>query len=221
MHPSLTALHSAFRSHADPEAAAAMKDYMRGQFAYFGIKSAQRRSLSKTFIQEAGRDQKRVSESLIREMWEQPEREFQLCALDALIKYQRHAPVAYLELYKWLIVNKSWWDTVDLIASHLIGGMLTRFPEQKQSVIQSYVASDNLWLQRTSIIFQLKYREKTDWELLKSNCLQFANSEEFFLQKAIGWALRQYSKFEPETVRQFIHTHDLASLSRREASKYL
>ncbi|MEM7374533.1 MAG: DNA alkylation repair protein [Bacteroidota bacterium] len=221
MHPLLIPLHTSFHAHADPGEAASMKAYLKDQFAFLGIKAGKRRALAKEFIKEVGKQDRTVPENLVREMWALPEREFQHTAIDLLIRYQRSAPLSHLDLYEALIVNKSWWDTVDMLAGTLVGTCFQRHPEMIQSRTEIYIQSGNMWLQRTALLFQLKYKQATDWELLKRYCLQCAGSKEFFIQKAIGWALRQYSKFEAELVRTFVETHELPALSRREALKYL
>lgn len=198
-----------------------MKAYLKEQFDFLGIKAGHRRELAKEFFKQAGVSKLAVPQELIKEMWALPEREFQHTAIDLLIKYERGAPVSHLDLYEWMIVNKSWWDTVDMVAGTLVGNLLKRHTELIHLRTESYMQSGNMWLQRTAILFQLKYKQATDWELLKGYCLRCADSREFFIQKAIGWALRQYSKFEPELVRTFVETHDLPALSRREGMKYL
>jgi 3-methyladenine DNA glycosylase AlkD len=116
-----------------------------------------------------------------------------------------------------MIVTNSWWDSVDVIAKYLVGGYLKKFQDQKLKLIEQFSNSNNLWLNRTAIIFQLSYKDKTDFELLKSECEKHKNSNEFFIQKAIGWALREYSKHNPKGVLDFASTANLKPLSKREA----
>src|SRR5690606_30371199 len=119
------------------------------------------------------------------------------------------------------IVNQSWWDTVDAIATHCVGQYLQNYPELKEEYNAKWILSDNMWLNRTAIIFQLKYKEQTNFELLKNNIRHFAGEKEFFIKKAIGWALREYSKTNPSAIIKFLDENDLQQLSIREASKYL
>jgi 3-methyladenine DNA glycosylase AlkD len=118
-----------------------------------------------------------------------------------------------------LICQKSWWDTVDFIAATLVGGLLHKFPELKPEM-DKWNRDEDMWKVRTSMLFQLKYKDEVDFEALSRYILTHAESKEFFLRKASGWALRQYSKFNPDAVRHFIASHELSPLTVREGSKY-
>jgi 3-methyladenine DNA glycosylase AlkD len=120
-----------------------------------------------------------------------------------------------------LITTKSWWDTVDAIAPKAVGKIADKFPEVVPETIDGWATHDYMWLKRAAILFQLKYKQKTDEELLYQYIRQNAASKEFFIQKAIGWALREYSKTNPASVKKFIEGQPLAPLSVREGSKYL
>jgi 3-methyladenine DNA glycosylase AlkD len=119
------------------------------------------------------------------------------------------------------IVTKSWWDTVDLIASNAVGRYMLQFPEKRDTTIDHWRKSDNIWLNRSCLIFQLKYKDQTNFKLLKSLIQQYQFENEFFIQKAIGWSLREYSKTNPEGVRDFIEAIGLKGLAYREGGKYL
>ena len=120
-----------------------------------------------------------------------------------------------------MIVNKSWWDTVDYIAVKLVGKHFENFPELIPKHIKTWNSSGNLWLNRTAILFQLQYKKKTDINLLFDIIEKQAGSREFFIQKAIGWVLREYSKTDENAVRKFVMQTNLSSLSKREALKWL
>jgi len=124
-------------------------------------------------------------------------------------------------LAEWLIINKSWWDTVDSLASNCVGTYFRFYPEKIEYYNSKWITSDNMWLNRTAIIFQLKYKKDTDFELLKNNIRHHSHQREFFIKKAIGWSLREYSKVNPSAVIKFIDENELQNLSIREASKYL
>ena len=126
----------------------------------------------------------------------------------------------FIELFEELIVNKSWWDTVDYIASTLVGYYFEKWPKHKNKKAKQWARDKNLWLNRTAIIFQLKYKENTDLDLLFETILLHVHSKEFFLQKAIGWALRQYAYTDMLQVKKFVATQDLKPLSIREALKH-
>lgn len=217
----LTLLKSILEPEARPQQAAAMAAYMKDRFAYLGIKKPERAALSKEWLAEARGLPWGEVDTLVRELWAQPEREYQYVALDLMMKLQRKAPQEAIELYTFCIVEKSWWDTVDLIASNLVGTHFKRFPEDKDRLVEQWRNDDNMWLVRTTLLFQLKYKDETDSDLLASLIRQHAQWKTFFIEKAIGWTLRQYAKTSPDWVLDFIETVTLAPLSRREALKNL
>ena len=120
---------------------------------------------------------------------------------------------------EFMIINKSWWDTVDMIASHLVGTHFKRFPGLIPAYTEKWMASGNFWLQRTALLFQLKYKKETDVELMSDLIKRLAGEKEFFIRKAIGWVLREYSKTDPEIVINFVENQQLSNLSRTEALK--
>ena len=122
-----------------------------------------------------------------------------------------------IKLIENLIVTNSWWDSVDVVAKYLLGDYLQQFPNETYEVIERFSNSNNMWLNRSAIIFQLSYKEKTNFDLLKSECEKHKESKEFFIQKAIGWALRDYSRFNPNGVAEYVNSTNLKSLSQREA----
>jgi 3-methyladenine DNA glycosylase AlkD len=124
-----------------------------------------------------------------------------------------------LNLYEELITQKSWWDTVDALAAWQVGDYFKKYPDQIIPYTNKWMDSGNMWLQRTCLIFQLKYKEETDFELLKSLIIPLSDSKEFFIQKAIGWALREYSKLFPQRVMDFASNQPMAKLSYREATE--
>ena len=125
-----------------------------------------------------------------------------------------------LKLMQYLIIEKSWWDTVDFIASNLVGELVKQFPNLKKHM-EPWISDNDIWLRRTTLLFQLKYKDNTDVEFLEKAITSNLGSSEFFINKAIGWSLRQYSKHNPEWARTFLQRQELAPLSIREASKYL
>jgi len=126
-----------------------------------------------------------------------------------------------IELFELMITNKSWWDTVDLITTNLVGNYFKLFPEQIIPITKIWIESDNIWLQRTCLIFQLKYKEEIDTDLLTDYILQLKDTKEFFINKAIGWILREYTRTNPEWVIDFVNKYELSNLSKREALKLI
>lgn len=209
-----------FYANRDPQRAIGMAAYMKDQFSFLGIPRPERSTLQKDFIKRARRDRKVEWQDVYR-LWDLPEREFQYAALDYLVALKDKLQSADIYHLQTLIVLKSWWDTVDKLAASPVGSICLKHPEVVQNCLLPWADSDNIWLARTAILFQLKFKSKTDTDVLSSIIKPNSNSKEFFINKAIGWALREYSKTNREWVREFIDTHTLAPLSVREASKYL
>lgn len=209
----------AFYNSRNDENAVPMAKYMKNKFPFLGIKTPERRLISKDFFKERKKDRE-VDWDFIFKCYELPEREFQYLAIGYMEQVIDLFTPDDMDKFERLITTKSWWDTVDSI-SPIVGYLAMKYPEIKETSILKWVESDNIWLKRVSIIFQLKYKEKTDTEFLKRAILTNANKNEFFINKAIGWALREYSKTNKEWVRNFIENHQLSKLSIREGSKYV
>lgn len=213
-------IYSTFESLRNRDNAEKMEKYMRNLFPFLGVKTPERKQAYKSILKEHGAPTDEQIVPLVKELWNLREREYQYIAQELLARKKQFEEHDY-ELIEYLVTTKSWWDTVDGLASNTAGTYFTQHPEQINEVTGKWIRHDNMWLNRTAILFQLKYKEKTDFELLKSYCLLHADSNEFFLQKAIGWALREYSKTAPDAVQQFIDQHDLAPLSKREGLKVI
>lgn len=208
-----------FRANGSNVAAKPMEAYMKNQFTFLGIRAGERKKLLATFLKEQGEPVDLLG--LVKVLFQEEEREFQYVAIDLLSRYGKKQPSEAISVYEKLVVQKSWWDTVDGLAGTVISNHFAMYPELIPSYNAKWIDGDNIWLARTAILFQLKYKEKTDTELLFSNCEKWLDSKEFFIQKAIGWALRQYAKVSPEEVRYFVKSHSLAPRSKREALKHI
>ena len=213
-------LITTFYANRDPQRAVGMAAYTTNQFSFLGISRPDRSQLQKDFIKRARRDRKIDWQDIYR-LWDLPEREFQYLALDYLVALKGHLQPADIYNLQTLILLKSWWDTVDKLAAIPVGSICLKHPEVVQNCLLPWADSDNIWLARTAILYQLKFKSNTDTDVLSSIIEQNSNSKEFFINKAIGWSLREYSKTNREWVRDFVNTHTLAPLSVREASKYL
>lgn len=149
-------------------------------------------------------------------LWNKSEREYHYAAIGLLMKYKKLWIEESIEYFAWLIVHKSRRDSVDTIDTKLIGEYFLRFPKKKKQTTLQRAKSDNIRLQRTAIQFQLMYKKQTDTELLEKIFEYTTDSKEFFVQKAMGWMLREYSKTDPKWVKQYIVTHTLPKLTVRE-----
>ena len=204
--------------HKNTENAAKMEAYMKHHFSFLGIKTETRRAV----FQDLWKKHKSEIQSNFREIsWElfnKKEREFQYCGMEILIteikkKYLKEDDKL---IEQWIITN-SWWDSVDVLAKYLLGGYLLQFPDKTLKVIERFSNSENMWLNRSAILFQLSYKQKTNFELLKSECEKHKYSNEFFIQKAIGWSLRDYGRFNPNAVKSYVENTNLKPLSKKEA----
>ena len=204
---------------ANPDDAAAMKAYMKNKFEFLGVKTPARRKLSKTFFKQ--QTDLVIDWNFINEAWNYPYRELQYAALDYLESRKKLLTPSDLPRLKKLAQTKSWWDTIDFL-DRLVGSIIARFPETKE-IILSWSCDKDFWLRRLAIDHQLLRKEATDTELLEKILVNNLGQTEFFINKAIGWALRDYSKTNPDWVRDFIEQHqtEMAALSIREGSKYL
>lgn len=198
-----------------------MEAYMKHQFSFLGTPSELRKQGLREHIQNFGLPSDDQFESVIRALWNIKKRELNYCAQELVSRKKWFQKKESIRLIEWMITSDSWWDTVDFIAASLVGAYFTSFPDQKEEIARQWNASSNMWLIRSSILFQLKYKEKTDTVLLSQLISPHLRSKEFFIQKAIGWSLRQVSKTNPEFVRAFIDSHDLKPVSQREAIKYI
>ncbi|MEJ2593909.1 MAG: DNA alkylation repair protein, partial [bacterium] len=170
-------------ANADPGAASKMKQYMKGQFAFYGISSPLRKELLKKHIRKNGLIPEAEKTKLVHWCWKADEREWQYICMELLGRRAKKAEVSHMMLYEFMITTKSWWDTVDYIASNLVGPYFRLFPDQVHPVTERWMASRNLWLQRTCLLFQLKYRADTDTALLSKFIQQLKSSGEFFIRK--------------------------------------
>ncbi|MDP4866654.1 MAG: DNA alkylation repair protein [Crocinitomicaceae bacterium] len=222
MIPAIQELAVLYKAAADSKKSLAMSKYMKGLFVFHGIPSPKRKDIQKEWYNSINKNGNVEIRTLILELWNQNEREFHYAAIDLLI----HQPKKFIqeadsELMEFLITTHSWWDSVDLIASHCVGNYCSQFPIEGAKLIKKWRKSDNMWLNRACLLHQLKYKKETDFEMLSSLIEQYQRKKEFFIQKAIGWSLREYSKTNPIAVKAFIEKVNLQGLAKREGSKYL
>ncbi|MDI5889203.1 DNA alkylation repair protein [Flavobacterium yafengii] len=216
----ILALENAFEANKNPENAFAMAKYMKNNFPFFGIKTEERRRIFKEIWKENKNEVSANARAIVLELYSKKEREFHYCAIEILIKELKGNYIKDdILLIEKILVNNSWWDSVDTISKYILGEYLLEFPLETKNVIELFSESENIWLNRSAILFQLGYKQKTNADFLFSECLKQAHSKEFFIQKAIGWALREYAKTNPETVKNFVLNNNLKPLSTKEALK--
>lgn len=205
---------------ADNARALDMSKYMKNKFSFFGVQAPIRDEICKPYFKEAKKT-KKIDWNFIEYCWEHDKRECQYVAAHYLKSMQKFLVVNDLEKLKNLVIKKSWWDTVDTL-DRVIGSLIYHDETLKEKILK-WSVDDNIWLRRVAIDHQLLQKDKTDTVLLEKILVNNLNQNEFFINKAIGWALRDYSKTNPEWVKNFIEKYkkNMAQLSIREASKYI
>lgn len=206
---------------ANADKAVAMKAYMKNQFEFLGIQTPERREICKAYIKQYPVKSLLELDAIVRELWLLPQREFQYFGIELIKASFKIWDSSIIVLIEDCITSKSWWDTVDPLASDCCGRYFTIYYERKSEVTSAWNISDNMWLQRSSLLFQKNYKKDTDSRLLANYIINLAQSKEFFIQKAIGWILREYAKTKADWVIEFVQQNALAPLSKREALKHL
>lgn len=208
-----------FYAHKNDMEAIKMARYMKNHFPFLGLPSPLRKKLSRAFLKESQKEE--LDFSFVDDCYYREEREFQYLAIDYLLACRKQLKPEDLDQIKQLIMTKSWWDSSDAI-DDVVGYMILTYPKLKRDMV-NWSKDENIWVKRVAIDFQLKYKDKTDCQLLETIILNSVGTNEFFINKAIGWALREYSKTDKEWVQAFINKHQdvLSSLSLREGKKYL
>ena len=214
----LEELQGLLNSVADQGRAPAMRAYMRDQFPFLGIATPQRRSVAKALLKSYKKASPDILLDLCEQLWELPEREYQYVALDLLALHVRTFKPEHIPTLLEYVQRKSWWDTVDGFAA-IIGDILNG----RHDYMDDAIAHKNIWVRRIALLHQLGWRDRTDTGRLFNYALTLGSEKEFFIQKAIGWALRDYARHDPDAVREFISVNRsrLAPLSVREAGKHL
>lgn len=209
-----------FEENSNELLAESMSKYMQDKFRFLGVRGATRTEIYKKYFPDA-RKTKTIDWNFVENCWNKEEREFQYVVVYYLKAMQKFLKREDISRLKYLIVTKSWWDTVDLLAK-VVGSLVIRIEGYDQIMLE-WSKDSNIWLKRVAILYQLSLKEKVDKQVLERILVNNLGDSEFFINKAIGWALRDYSKFDPEWVREFIekNKNGMANLSIREASKYL
>ena len=214
-------IENELKSVANPSQAADMSAYMKNRFPFLGVKSPDRKRIQSELFKRFPKLSWEEVWSNMAELWAMEEREFQYVAADLLRKNAKKLPEDFLPKFEYLITHKSWWDSVDSLVPSSLGTYFLNYPNQIIPATNQWIKSENMWLQRAAILFQLKYKADTDFDLMISIIEQLKAGKEFFVNKAIGWALREYSKTNPTAVEAYVSKANLSHLSTKEALKVI
>jgi 3-methyladenine DNA glycosylase AlkD len=215
---------------ADPDRAPAMQAYMKSTLPFRGVGSPVLHRICREAVAQHPPLDRVAWEDAVRELWDDAryrEERYAALAVAGDRRYRGHRDLASLDLDRHLVVTGAWWDLVDAVATRHVGDVLERHRVDATPVVRAWADEDDLWLRRTAVLAQLKHREATDTtllrEVLEANLEGSAHGREFFIRKALGWALREYARTDPAWVRDFVHEHAdrISALTRREALKHL
>ncbi len=221
MHPITEELSRKLVPLSNKEIAASAKAYLKNQFEFLGIRMQERRKVCNAFLKEIGIIEGEELVVAVKDLWQQPEREFQYCAIELMAFNKKVWEESIINLFEYCIVNKSWWDTVDFNCTECVSPYFKKFPNDIKAVTRNWNTSDNIWLQRSSLLSQKGFKKDTDTQLLAEHITNLSSSKEFFVQKAIGWMLRDHARIDADWVRAFVANNTLAPLSKREALKHI
>jgi 3-methyladenine DNA glycosylase AlkD len=219
--PYLKALEKEFKRNENSLIASQQKSYLKGLFDFYGIKTPIRREIQKSFFVKEYLPSKEEAHQIIKLLWQKQKREFHYFGQELAKKYIKNCTIKDIELFEYMITQNSWWDTVDFIAVHLVGEYFKCFPKKKDKKITEWLGSNSMWLNRTAIIFQLKHKDNIDTNILTTVIKANLGSKEFFIKKAIGWMLREYTKTNPNWVINFVKKNELSNLSKKEALRLI
>ena len=207
----------------EPSRAEAMAAYMKTDMPFYGVSSPERKRIARTLRTEFPATTRREYERNVRSMWRGDSREEKYMAIAYARSFPSFVSLSSIPLYQTMITQGAWWDFVDEIASHLIGTVLLNQRDKLSPRMDVWTTDRNMWLRRTSILCQLRHKTATDTALLDVACTSNLAETEFFIRKAIGWALREYAKTDPEWVLAYVseHENDMSGLTHREAMKHL
>lgn len=213
-------LRELLENHRDEVRSEKMAAYMKDNFKFYGIPSPDRKKITKDFIKEE-KLSKVIDWDFLYQCYEEDERECHYIAIDILIAMRKHLTYEDIDKILPFIKNQQWWDTIDALDA-VIGG-IGLVDERVFDLMIQWSQDDDMWFRRLAIDFQLAYKDQTNTDVLETIILNNLGSTEFFINKAIGWSLREYSKVNPEWVKDFIRRHhgSMSPLSIREASKYI
>ncbi|MGD2103135.1 MAG: DNA alkylation repair protein [Acidimicrobiia bacterium] len=216
-------VQQALRAAANPEKAEGMQAYMKTEMPFYGVQKPGRTEILRHLKREYAPADRDEYEKLIVSLWELPHREEKYLALAVAGAFGTLITPSSLPLYRRLIVEGAWWDLVDEVATRMIRPLVFGSPGETWPVVDPWNRDEDMWLRRTSIICQVGAKERTDADRLFAFCTARLHEKEFFIRKAIGWALREYAKTDAEAVAAYAREHreEMSGLSYREATKHI
>ncbi len=218
----IAGLRHDLESVADRDRAVQTAHYMRDHFPFLGIPMADVRRISAPVIAAGQPAPSSMLLDVAESLWAEPEREFQYVGVDLLRRWTGHLEAGDIGRIESLVRTKSWWDTVDALAAHVVGGLVATHHDLV-GTMDRWISDDDRWIARTAILHQLQYRDDTDAERLFAYVDERCADTDFFIRKACGWALRQYARCEPDAVLAYVSDRGerLSGVTRREALKHL
>lgn len=216
-------VQTALRASADPKKAAGMQAYMKTDMPFYGVQKPERVKILRGVKSRFAPDSHRDYLDSIAALWELPHREEKYLAQGFATAFPEHIVPASLSMYERFIVEGAWWDFVDETATHMIRELVLGYPAETWSVVEGWAEDEDMWLRRTAVLCQVGAKDRTDPDRLFRFCAARAHEKEFFIRKAIGWALRDHAYTDPEAVARFVSDHrdELSTLSFREATKHI
>jgi|APSaa5957512622_1039677.scaffolds.fasta_scaffold26720_2 3-methyladenine DNA glycosylase AlkD len=224
MHPLIRSYKKEFKENSDKGYAKGAQKYMKSEMPYYGVSSPKKKKIDSELKKKYKLESFDEWYSIIRELWDNAKfREERYAAMTVLSQYKEYHTLKIIPLIEHIIITGAWWDFIDGISPNTVGGLLKKYPKEMKKTLRSWNKSKHMWLRRSSILVQLKFKEETDPVLLGKFIERTMHEKEFFIRKAIGWALREYSKTNKKWVKGFISKNkgELSNLSVREGSKYI
>jgi len=208
---------------ADPAKAVPMAAYMKTNMPFYGVPKPLRQPVAGHLKSEFSPIDAADYRDRVLALWKLPHREEKYLAIGYAGSFKKHVAFSQVDLFERMIVEGAWWDFVDELASSIVGRILLEDRQRMRPVLEGWIEHDDMWLRRSAILSQNRHKAQTDQGMLFDFCLRRSHEKEFFIRKAIGWALRDYARIRPNEVRRFLAEHGerFSGLSRREASKHL
>lgn len=207
----------------DPQRAEKMAAYMKTDMFFYGVGSDARKEVFKAIKKNFKFNTFTEHQKAVLVLWEQDSREEKYLAVSLAQAHRDYIRFSALKNYRKMIIEGAWWDFVDELAIHLVGALLAKEPDKMYPVMDKWIEDKNMWIRRSAILSQNRFKDKTDETRLYSYCLKCAAENDFFIRKAIGWSLREYSKTAPTSVKKFLqeNEHLFSGLSLREGARIL